>query len=99
MKWSKSHFWDKKPPDSFFTDPTARDMFKSHMEAVVNRKNTINGKVYKDDPAVFGWDLMNEPRCDCFPESIPVPWAYESCRPDCAKKVQVRLSSKLSGLN
>jgi hypothetical protein len=20
----------------------------------------------RDDPAIFAWDLLNEPRCDCF---------------------------------
>lgn len=25
--------------------------------------NSINGRAYKDDPTIFGWDLINEPRC------------------------------------
>lgn len=56
---------------------------------MVNRRNTINNRLYKDDPTIFAWDLMNEPRCDCFPDFIPVPDSYVSCRPECAKKVQV----------
>ena len=52
-------------------------------------RNTINGRVYKDDPTIFAWDLMNEPRCDCFPDSIPPPPHLVSCRPECATKMQV----------
>jgi mannan endo-1,4-beta-mannosidase len=29
---------------------------------MVNRKNTVNGKVYRDDATIFSWNLMNEPR-------------------------------------
>lgn len=76
--------------DVFFTDPGAKQLFKDHIDAMVNRRNTINNRLYKDDPNIFAWDLMNEPRCDCFPDFIPVPDSYVSCRPECAKKVQVR---------
>ena len=75
--------------DVFFTDPGAKQLFKDHMDAMVNRRNTINNRLYKDDPTIFAWDLMNEPRCDCFPDFIPVPDSYVSCRPECAQKVQV----------
>ena len=27
------------------------------------RVNTVNGLPYKNDPAVFSWDIINEPRC------------------------------------
>lgn len=27
------------------------------------RKNTVNGLLYKDDPNIFGWEIINEPRC------------------------------------
>jgi hypothetical protein len=26
------------------------------------RRNTFSGLLYRDDPALFGWNLMNEPR-------------------------------------
>jgi mannan endo-1,4-beta-mannosidase len=27
---------------------------------IVNRVNTINGRTFKNDPTIFGWDIMNE---------------------------------------
>lgn len=54
-------------------------------------RNTINGRLYKDDPTIFAWDLINEPRCDCFPEQIPPPPELVSCRPECAVKMQAIL--------
>lgn len=33
------------------------------MQAVLTRVNSISGVSYKDDPTIFGWELMNEPRC------------------------------------
>ena len=33
------------------------------MRAIVGRTNSITGKPYKDDPAIFSWQIGNEPRC------------------------------------
>jgi len=32
------------------------------MQTVLTRKNTVTGLIYKDDPTIFSWELMNEPR-------------------------------------
>ncbi|KAF8409248.1 hypothetical protein HHK36_005322 [Tetracentron sinense] len=32
-------------------------------KTVLTRKNTITGLEYRDDPTIFAWELMNEPRC------------------------------------
>lgn len=49
--------------DSFFYDPSIRQYFKNHLKTLLTRKNTITGIEYRDDPTIFGWELMNEPRC------------------------------------
>ncbi|XP_020105315.1 mannan endo-1,4-beta-mannosidase 2-like [Ananas comosus] len=49
--------------DSFFFDPSIRGYFKTYLRTLLTRKNHLNGIEYKDDPAIFAWELMNEPRC------------------------------------
>ncbi|XP_042518847.1 mannan endo-1,4-beta-mannosidase 2 [Macadamia integrifolia] len=49
--------------DSFFYDPSIRSYFKNYVKAVLTRKNSVTGIQYRDDPTIFAWELMNEPRC------------------------------------
>ncbi|CAH9116574.1 unnamed protein product [Cuscuta europaea] len=49
--------------DSFFYDPIIRGYFKNYVKTVLTRKNTVTGIEYRDDPTVFAWELINEPRC------------------------------------
>ncbi|KAJ0700009.1 putative mannan endo-1,4-beta-mannosidase [Helianthus annuus] len=62
VKWA----WDEgvglsASNDSF--DPSIRLYFKNYVKTILTRKNTITGVVYRDDPTIFGWELINEPRC------------------------------------
>jgi mannan endo-1,4-beta-mannosidase len=52
-------FHGKKPND-FWTDPEIIADFKKTIEHVINRKNTYTGRLYRDEPAVFGWETGNE---------------------------------------
>jgi|GEM_PF-741903 len=49
--------------DDFYTDDSTRVWYMSHASTVISRVNTINGRLYRDDPTVFAWELGNEPRC------------------------------------
>jgi len=49
--------------DDFFTNPVVKGYFKNHVKTVLTRVNSISGVAYKDDPTIFAWELMNEPRC------------------------------------
>ncbi|KAG6404882.1 hypothetical protein SASPL_132459 [Salvia splendens] len=49
--------------DSFFYDPSIRRYFKHYIKTVLTRRNTLTGIEYRDDPTIFGWELINEPRC------------------------------------
>ncbi|KAK7397046.1 hypothetical protein VNO78_18213 [Psophocarpus tetragonolobus] len=62
VEWVKEHGLYVNSEDDFFTHPLAKQHYKNHIKAVLTRKNTITGMAYKDDPAIFAWELMNEPR-------------------------------------
>ena len=47
----------------FQTCLPAQELFYNHVRAIVGRVNSITGKPYKDDPAIFAWQIGNEPRC------------------------------------
>ncbi|KAJ4823104.1 Mannan endo-1,4-beta-mannosidase 2 [Turnera subulata] len=53
--------------DSFFYDPSIKKYFKHFVKAVLTRKNTVTGIEYRNDPTIFGWELMNEPQCSSDP--------------------------------
>ena len=47
----------------FQTSTEAQQLYFNHLRNIVSRVNSITGKPYKDDPAIFSWQLGNEPRC------------------------------------
>ena len=48
--------------DAILTDSKAKMYFKNFIAYVLNRKNSINGKIYKDDPVIMSWEIINEPK-------------------------------------
>lgn len=49
--------------DSFFSDPTIKGYYKEYVKSILMRKNSISGVEYRNEPAIFAWELVNEPRC------------------------------------
>lgn len=45
----------------FYTNVTVIEWYLKNVETIVTRVNSITGVAYKDDPAIFAWDLINEP--------------------------------------
>ncbi len=50
-------------PDDFFSDPTMQGYWKDHVTALLDRVNPETGLRYRDDPAIFAWEIANELRC------------------------------------
>lgn len=48
--------------NKFYADEAAQKLYKAHALKVMNRKNTITGVVYKDDPTILAWEPVNEPQ-------------------------------------
>jgi mannan endo-1,4-beta-mannosidase len=44
----------------FYTNETARRLYREHIEKVAMRRNTVTGVAYRDDPTIFAYELMNE---------------------------------------
>lgn len=49
-----------KPKGSFWTDEMVKADFRHFLDFLLNRKNTVNGLLYKNDPAILAWQLGNE---------------------------------------
>jgi hypothetical protein len=49
-----------KPKGAFWTDEEVKADFRHFLDFILNRKNTVNGLTYKNDPAILCWQLGNE---------------------------------------
>ncbi len=49
-----------KEKGSFWTDEEVKADFRHFLAFILNRRNTVNGLLYKDDPAILAWQLGNE---------------------------------------
>ncbi|XP_052147042.1 mannan endo-1,4-beta-mannosidase 3 [Oryza glaberrima] len=67
VRWAADAGHNLTAGDDFFTSSVVKSYYKNHVKAVVTRVNTVTGVAYKDDPTIFAWELMNEPRCDADP--------------------------------
>ncbi len=59
----------------FIINDKAKALFADHIRTVVSRTNSVTGKAYKDDPAIFSWQIANEPRCFSQDDSIKTAFA------------------------
>ena len=67
----------------FQTSKESQELFYNHIRAIVGRANSITGKPYSEDPAIFSWQIGNEPRCfsdDPEVRSGFIAWLTESAR-------------------
>ncbi|MDT7541858.1 MAG: mannan endo,4-beta-mannosidase [Acidobacteriota bacterium] len=44
----------------FYTNDVTRRLYREHVEKIATRRNTVTGLLYRDDPAIFSYELMNE---------------------------------------
>ncbi|KAI4272776.1 MAG: hypothetical protein L6R38_006515, partial [Xanthoria sp. 2 TBL-2021] len=56
--------------NSFYTNTRAQTAYKNYIKFIVNR--------YKSSPAIFSWELCNEPRCSGCNSSIITKWASDT---------------------
>ncbi len=53
-------------PDGFsglVLDENLSNAFRERIKTFIFHRNTMNGLLYRDDPTIFGWDIIGEPAC------------------------------------
>jgi len=50
--------------DEFYTNAYAKQWYKDFVTKLLTRTNSITGVEYRNDPTIFGWEIVNEPRCE-----------------------------------
>ena len=46
----------------FYQTPRAVALYRDYVTRLLHRRNTVNGRIYRDDPTIMTWELANEPR-------------------------------------
>lgn len=46
----------------FYEHQEANQAYRKYIKMLINRENTVNGRLYKNDPTIMAWQLSNEPR-------------------------------------
>ena len=49
--------------EDFFSNRRVKQLYKDHVRVILERKNSVNGREYRNDPTIFAYNLINEPRC------------------------------------
>ncbi len=55
----KKEYFDR---EIFYTNEKTREIYRNYVLSVLHRRNTVNGLLYKNDPAILMWEPMNEAR-------------------------------------
>src|SRR5688572_5481892 len=68
---------------AFYREPRAQQAFRAAIGKLIGRRNSVNGRAYRDDPTVMSWQLANEPRPGSDAHAQPhfevfVKWVHET---------------------
>ncbi|XP_052188535.1 mannan endo-1,4-beta-mannosidase 1-like isoform X1 [Diospyros lotus] len=62
VQWAQNAGIQINNEDDFYTHPILKGYYKNHVKRVITRLNTITKTIYRDDPTIMAWELINEPR-------------------------------------
>ncbi|KAH0982230.1 hypothetical protein GBA52_009407 [Prunus armeniaca] len=63
VQWARDRGQPISSDDDFYSNAVIKGYYKDHIKTVLTRINSITRVAYKDDPTIFAWELINEPRC------------------------------------
>jgi mannan endo-1,4-beta-mannosidase len=63
--------------DDFYSNGKIKEWYKQYISMILNRKNTYTLLYYKNDPAIFSWELANEPESSDKTGKIIYSWIKE----------------------
>lgn len=74
--------WDGSPDPSlnmsyFINDPDTQQWFRNYISMLLNRVNTVTNIAYKNDPAIFSWEIIGEGRIDGADPQVLRDWYQE----------------------
>jgi mannan endo-1,4-beta-mannosidase len=52
--------WNGLPRSEFYTNEKCKSDYKMTLDYVINRRNSVTGRLYKDDKAILAWQFGNE---------------------------------------
>lgn len=61
----------------FYTNEQAQKWYRGHIDTVLNRINTVNGRQYKADATIMTWQLANEPQNAIVPDEFLGEYSLE----------------------
>jgi mannan endo-1,4-beta-mannosidase len=64
----------------FYTNDTTRRLYREHVEKIITRRNTITGTLYRDDPTIMAYELMNEAQAPTRRWHERLAWVEEMSR-------------------
>lgn len=73
-KWQDSPYYNPVGIEGLIKDEQLRNAYKQRLEHVVMHRNTVNGRIYRNDPTILAWSLIGEP--------ISAPFNYPGRPPD-----------------
>ena len=58
--WTGSPFYNPGGIEGLIHQPELQEGFKQHMETLITRVNSINGRKYSEDPTILSWMIIEE---------------------------------------
>lgn len=70
VEWFLGRLPSQAETKLFYTEPVIRQWFQSYIRFLLDRRNTVTGITYRDEPAILAWELANELRSPGAPEAL-----------------------------